>query len=330
MKKILIAIIFITYLSSCNKDYSEQFTPYTTNPLNDTTWKTNISNNEFVHQIIPILIDNFKVYIDSFNVATGGTIQFTDSLQITFPPYACVGVSGTISSGKIKVVLIQLRKKGDFIRFGKPTTSFNNLLQTGGSFNVLLTQNGFPISLGSNVSYKIKYRDPAPTNDMRFFNEVLSITSADTIRTWQQNDSAGSVNIWQQTLPQPPYTTLKGYEITSKKLSWINCDFFNDTTQPYTRLNVSLPLNFTNSNTAVYLVFKNKNIIARLRTNIPTKTYYFGRIPIGSEVKLVSISKIGNEFYLGAKEITVQNANLISLNPEQKPIAVINTFLDSL
>ncbi len=332
MKKILVALILLVSLSSCQKEYSEQFVAYSSNPLNtDTTWRVSNSTNDAVNLIIPALFN--APMLDSFDVVTGGELHFPDNLLVTFPPHSCTGPSGAAINGKIRVEFTYLRKKGDFIRYAKPTTSYNYLLQTGGSFNVVLTQNGYPVFLAPNISYKIKYRNPAPSTDMKFFYEDLWVVNNDTTATWVSAINTqmpyGTVSIWQQydTLTQ---SIIKGYEITSTRLHWINCDFFNDTTQPYTRMNVSLPLNFTNVNTNVYVVFKNKNIVGGLNSDFASKTFFYSRIPIGSDVTLVSVSKIGNDYYLGKKEATVNNANLISVNPEPKSLADISNYLNSL
>ena len=322
-------LIASTLLVSCNKEFSEQFHPYENNTINDTTWHTSITSNAPVNQITNGLSENRTIYIDSFNVNTGGTIVFSDSLKIVFPPNVCVGNTGTTLYGKIKVELTQLRKKGDFIRYAKPTTSINRLLQTGGSFNVKLSQNGNPLSLASNGSYKIIYRNPLPSNDMRFFYEETIASAQDTIKTWMPSDNLGTVTNWQQ-YDTATNTVYRGYEITSRKLNWINCDFFNDTIQPATKVNVSLPLNFTNNNTQVYMVFKSKNIIARLLGEPVSRLFTFTKVPVNSEVTLIVIGKLGNDYYFTAKSVNITNANIISAQPEPKPLSFINAYLDNL
>lgn len=329
MKRFFLGCMLLAFLSSCQKEYSEQFVPYNNNVFNsDTAWKPSNANGIAARLIIPALLT--APMIDSFDAVTGGEIRFPENIIIVFPPHACAG-NGSISyTGKIVVEVTYLRKKGDFIRYGKPTTSFNNLLQTGGSFNVVLSQNGIPLNLVPGISYKIKYRNPAPVSDMKFFYEDVWISGADSTTTWTAGlNTAGNVNVWQQ-YDTATQSIIKGYEITSSKLRWINCDFFNDTTMPYSRINVSLPLNFTNNNTSVYAVFKNKNIVAAFKTDAVSKLFYLPKIPIGSELVLVSVSKIGNDYYLGKKEIIATNANLVSLNPEQKSLAEISNFLNSL
>jgi hypothetical protein len=323
-------LIVLTLLTSCSKEFSEQFYAYENNSINDTAWRNSVTANAPVNQITNGLIENRTIFTDSFNVNTGAVIVFSDSLKVFFPPNVCVSIAGTTLYGKIKVELTQLRKKGDFIRYAKPTTSINRLLQTGGSFNVRLSQNGFPLNLAPNASYKIVYRNPFPSNDMLFFyEETIASSFQDTIKTWMPSDNLGTVTNWQQ-YDTATNTVYRGYEITSKKLNWINCDFFNDTTQPATKVNVSLPLNFTNNNTQVYMVFKSKNIIARLLGEPANRLFTFPKVPVNSEVYLIAIGKLGNDFYFGSKSINIVNANIISTQLEPKPLNFINNYLDNL
>lgn len=321
----------MAYLSSCQKEYSEQFVPYTNNLLNsDTVWNAS-SNQRSVNIALTEL--TAAPMLDSFTLATGGTVNFPENLSLLFPPN-CVGSAATTPlTPKLRVQVTYLKRKGDFIRYGKPTMSYDYLLQSGGSFNIVLTtQNGVPVSLAPGISFKIKYRNAAPSNDMKFFYETNTwVNGADSAVTWTQGNgqSQGSVSTWQQ-FDTASQTIIKGYEMFSSRLNWVNCDYFNDTSQPYTRMNVSLPLNFTNANTNVYAVFKSKNIVAGLNSEASSKTFYLKRMPIGSEIVLVTVSKIGNDYYLGKKEATISNANLISVSPEPKSLTDISNYLNSL
>lgn len=331
MKHFLLTILIGCILfTSCTKEYSEQFHAYETNPLNDTAWKTSITSNAPINQITNTLSENRNTFVDSFNAVTGGTVVFSDSLKIIFPANACVAIPGTTLYGKVKVELTQLKRKGDFVRFAKPTTSVYRLLQTGGSFNVRLSQNGYPLSLAPNASYKIVYRNQTVSNDMRFFYEdAVAISTQDTIKTWLPSDNLGTVTNWQQ-YDTATNTVYRGYELTSRKLNWINCDFFNDSTSASTKLNVSLPLNFTNNNTQAYIVFKGKNIIAKLYSDYATRLFTFPKVPVNSEVYLIVIGKLGNDYYFTSKSLNIVNANIISAQPEPKTLGYINNYLDNL
>lgn len=331
MKHFLFTILISCILfTSCTKEYSEQFHAYETNALNDTAWRTTILSNAPVNQITYTLAENRNVFVDSFNVTTGGTVFFSDSLKIVFPPNACVAIPGTTLYGKVKVEITQLKKKGDFIRFAKPTTSINRLLQTGGSFNVRLSQNGYPLSLAPNASYKVVYRNQTVSNDMRFFYEdAVAVSAQDTIKTWLPGDNFGAVTNWQQ-YDTASNTVYRGYEITSRKLNWINCDFFIDSTGPSTKLNVSLPLNFTNNNTQAYIVFKGKNTIARLNSDYATRLFTFAKVPVNTEVYLIVIGKLGNDYYFTSKSVTIVNSNIINAQLEPKTLSYINSYLETL
>jgi hypothetical protein len=332
MRVFIAAFICVCFFSSCKKEFSEQFYPYENNLTNDTAWKNNINNNAPVLQITNDLSNGGIVYVDSFNASTGAPIAFSDSLKMIFPAHICTLNSGSTLTGYVKVELTQLRKKGDFIRYSKPTTSSDKLLQSGGSFNVRLSQNGSSVYLTSNGAYQLIFNHPTPTTEMKFFYEEKLIYNNESVATWVQTDSlnnlGGYVTLAQSISPQLTYNS--GYNVVSKKINWINCDFFNDTTQPYTKANIALPPNFTNNNTQVFAVFKNKNIVAKFYANIAARLFYFSKIPVNSEVTFITISKLGSDYYLGTKSATIQNSNIISLNPELKSLSYINTYIENL
>ena len=113
-------------------------------------------------------------------------------------------------------------------------------------------------------------------------------------------------------------TQSHGYEMFCKRFNWINCDKFIDTTNPRTTVSAILPVNFTNNNTAVYLVFKDMLSVVRMYANTANRLFYFNNIPINSNVTVVSISKIGDNFYFGTKEEQVTRNLVVKLSPEEE------------
>jgi hypothetical protein len=78
------------------------------------------------------------------------------------------------------------------------------------------------------------------------------------------------------------------------------------------------------------MVFKSKNIIARLLGEPANRLFTFPKVPVNSEVYLIAIGKLGNDFYFGSKSINIVNANIISTQLEPKPLNFINNYLDNL
>jgi hypothetical protein len=63
----------------------------------------------------------------------------------------------------------------------------------------------------------------------------------------------------------------QGYEIVSEQLRWINCDYFADSSGARVNVTTSLPADYTNANTSVYLVFKEIKSVVGMYGDMTTK-----------------------------------------------------------
>ena len=317
--------VVVVTITACTKETSDQFVSYNNNALNDTVWSSNGTNFSAITKIIiPYNInDNIT---DSFNSLVTSTLTFGDSLQVVIPANACTNANGApiTSSDKIKIDITLLRKKGDFIKFASPTTNLTSLLEAGNYLDIKLSKEGQDIKLATNNPIKIRVKDIVTNSNMKFFSGAFIRFNQDTIFSWLPSFD-GKVEIWANSTSTP-----LGYEFTTNKLGWIGCSFFSDSLQPKTRLNVVLPSNYTNKNTAVFVVFKSKKTIVNLLDDAVTKTFFTYNIPVGTDATLISLTKINANYYLGSKAITVTNGDVLNMLPEKKTLEQIITYLNSL
>jgi hypothetical protein len=317
--------LVVLTITACTKATSDQFVSYTNNPLNDTVWSSNGTNISAITQIIiPDIAKNNIT--DSFNSLVDNTLTFGDSLQVVIPANACTNANGTAitTSAKIKMDITLLRKKGDFIKHVSPTTNVISLLEAGNYVDIKLSRDGQEIKLDANNPIKIRVKDIAANSNMKFFSGAFIKYYQDTIFSWSPSFE-GKVDIWKSSTPTP-----LGYEFTTNKLRWIGCSYFFDSLQPKTRLNVVLPSNHTNKNTALFLVLKNKKTVVSLLNHAATKTFFTHNIPVGTEATLVSLTKINANYYLGSKAIKVTNGDVLNILPEKKTLEQIVAYLNSL
>lgn len=328
MKKILFILFTVGFFSSCTKDLStNNFVPYQNTGMNDTAWTKKPVSEGFTDSV-STAINNTIFFVDSFNIATGKKIKLSDSLEITFPSFSCSNINDNspITGGTIKAEVLALRKKGDFIKYLIPTTSKSYLLESGGSFFVRLSKNGQEVNMLPNAYFKLRWTDAFPKTDMKFFTG-MPLQNHDSLFTWMPG-GYGSVSLWDSTASG---VSKKGYDMLSSTTHWINSDFFIDTTTgSRTRLNATLTLNSTNKNTLVFAIFKNRRTVVRLSSDFQTRSFYSLNIPVNSAVTLLSISMIDNNFYVASNDVTVINADRISLVPVKKTISELNTLLDNL
>ncbi len=338
MKQLITALCLVwVMMTGCSKENSDQFYPYPTTQIKDTIWYNVIPPNAAVLQL-DTLFDKDPL-VDSIDITMGGTLFFTDSFKIQVPPHFCQGPGGATlpSNAKIKIEVNHLAKKGDFIRFARPTSSHDRALITGGSAFIKATYNGSEVSITPGASYNIRMRNKfsmtSPSNDMKVFygNENANVPGGQNSFTWEpaptpsQNGAANSLNIFVDSLGQ------SGYTLFPTRLRWVNCDYFSDTTQTRTRLAAHASSQYTNTNTAVYVVFKTMDIVLRMNADAANRIFTTpNSVYVGKEVTIVALSKLDNKLYLSTETVTVTPNMAIRLSPVEKTKAQIEAYLETL
>lgn len=327
MKNVVYILLLSVLVASCSKENSDVFQPYTNNPLNDTTWVEQPAVTSSVNRLTEIFSTATKS--DSIEVSVGATMKVSEFLEVTLPPLFAKFSNGAAVQGKARVEVTFLRRKGDYIRFDRPTTSFGKILESGGAVFIRVIKEGQELIPDAARAITLRIRDVNPLPNMKVFYGEQALTSANASSfNWvQSTDTSGNVKIYTK---QDSSGIYYGYEFVTKKFNWVNCDRFIDSTLPKTRISAVLPPNFTSSNTAVYAVFKDQKIIVRLNAEYLTRSFFAVNMPIGKKITLVSISKIGDDLYLATKDPIVEANLRVSLTPERKTKAEIDTFLDAL
>ncbi len=323
---LLAALIVIT---GCQKDV-DIFVPDSSVILNrDTVWMDNNLQNSNVVQLMEELVTPAKV--DTFLVQNGATFNF-EGTEIQIPAFACAPAGTIIAApGKVQIIFNLLKKKGDLIRFHKPTESDGRLLESGGVFRLLILKDNIPMVLLPGKFITVKYITKNVMPDMKVFNgqTLLNLPAAPFAFTWKQNDSS-TVSPFSR---QGTSGIDSGYSVFSNKFGWINVDAFRDTAVPQKRFIVSLPKDYTNVNTSVFAVFKNLNSVLEIYPDFANKIWRIDRIPMQRAITLISITKLKNDSYMVAKKDVEANtiaSQTVSLIPEKKSLGEIKLMLDGL
>lgn len=346
MKKIngIIGCILLLLIVACNKEISNNnnFTPYTGNPLNDTAWIKTITGDAPIYKLADTIFQNSAI-IDTFDLAKDQSRSYGDSLEIEIhanslfddhvSPGAPGGNGGTPMDGIAKLQILRLRTKGDFIKAYRPNSSFGYPLETAGGFFVRIAKNNDELTLTPGSSIKIKYSDIVdPVANMQVFygRESLPIPAGalDSAHTWVRGADTG----WIKTfVKQSGSTYRKGYELEAKNLRWISAQRYLDSSLPKTNIYAILPPNYTNKNTQVFAVFDKSRTVLALRSDLSSRSFTTGNIPLRAKITLVTISKIGGDLYLGTKLINdVGTVINYSVTPEKKSLKDILAYLDAL
>lgn len=338
MKKIffITACLFTLFFTSCTKEMSDNFTVYPTNPLNDTVWTRSLAITASVNDLFDLLAPG--MIIDSFNVTNGASLQYGDTVGVEFRPNSCVTPgSSTASTGPVRLEILLLKTKGDFIKFYKPTTTEDgSILESGGGLFIRVTKDGKELSLAQGSTVKVRFPDidGAKLKMQGFYgketNPVLT-KGVDTLFNWFADTDLTALTTWSKLSNNPLVPSYYGYEMNAKNLRWISAERYIDSTLPKTKVTAILSPNFTNKNTAVFAVFANQKTVVNMKADYASRSFFANNIPKGIAVKLVSISKIGDDLYLGTENISsVATVTHHTLKPEKKSLKDVLAYLNSL
>jgi hypothetical protein len=332
MNKNIVTILLISaafFLNACQKNI-DIFVPDPGQPNSaDTVWAASLPATAPVFSLqtnlaaTTLLSEPVK---DSFEVnANAATVLLTNGLQLTFPPLCFVNSAGLPVDGKVYVEARLIKTKGDMVLLNKPTTSNGSMLVSGGEAFVSVSKNGQQLQLAPNVHFYVRYADAPISQQMKLFYGIESsgVTQVNWIPSTNSFDtvSAGS----------------QFYEIATSHLRWINCDYFYDTVNiTRSQISATLPSNYTNVNTSVFLVFKELRSVLGMYGDVPEKRFLSPKVPNGKVAFVVAISKQGNDYFLGKEMITTgvnattNNIQKVPLNPVKSSLAAIRSYLATL
>ncbi len=331
MRQFLSFLIVVCLLNvGCSKENSDYFLLYNT-PVNDTSWNHNLNENAVSNN----LFDGLALipFIDSFNISGSALFRVNANLDVAIPAACLENVNGTpVTPGKVRIELRHVIRRGDFIRYARPTTSYGQLLESVSAFQVKFFRADQELILLPGKKLFFTIRDTNPTNglDVFFGNSHPQLPfpiGTNPFFVWMH---AADSSLITPFVHQDSTGTTKGYQLFPGKTNWINCLKPVDTTLSKSKINITLPPIFTNNNTAVFAILKQRKIVVQLNDDFASRSFNAPNIPIGSELQLVSLSLIGNQYYLGFRESIMTQDFISIVNPVAKSKAEISQFLSGL
>ena len=270
------------------------------------------------------------------NSEWGATLITNSQALFTFDPNSFETGDGNPVTGQVEIRIIELYTKGDILRYGRPTISNNGILRSDGEFHVEVLQDGQQLQLKSGYSYKINIPNNNPDSEMRFFEGVAQDEDFLWIELGGPNGELNWVGINEWAVGDSIEQWYDfGYEIFSDRFGWLNCDAFYDyPPEELTEISVTLPENYTNQNTLVYLVFNDENTILPLWGNSEDMAFASGLVPLGVEATIVVLASVGEgemeEYEMDLIPITIEADQVIPADPEEATFDEIENALNQL
>ena len=318
------AVVMAIFVTSCQKD-TDVFIPDTISAGLDTNWVAAVTDLSPVSEVKRLL--NRDAVTDSIDATTGGTCQSAEGLTVIILPQSLALSSGQPATGKVYVETMLVKQRGDMVRLDRPTTASGRVLVSGGEVFIRIRKESEELHLVPGKGIYVKFGDPAASSLMKLFYGDESNRER---FNWIADSATNGTTIGVTTQPS------LGYEFFSNRLRWINCDYFADTSAGRVIVTASLAADYTNANTAVYLVFKEMKSVAGMYGDLNSKKFSSGKVPAGKAAIVVSITKKGtNSYYLGHEIITTGQTNLngvqtVPLKPQPTSLSDIKAYLSTL
>ena len=315
---LVIASMFIT---SCQKD-TDLFIPNSSTAGLDTNWVSSVTDLSPVSDLKKLL--RRENILDSMDASAGGTVQTSEGLTVIVPPASLQLSTGVLATGKIHIETMLIKQRGDMVMLDKPTTSNGRILISGGEIFVRIRKETEELHLAPGKGIYIRYKDPAPSSLMKlFYGDESDPQKFNWIQSTGQSNGIGVDTV--------------GYILFSTQLRWLNCDYFySDTTSARVNITASLPADYTNANTSVYLVFKDIKSVMGMYGDAVSKKFSSAKVPVGKSAVLVSITKKGtNSYYLGHEILVTGQTSLngvqtVPLKPQPTSLSDIKAYMATL
>jgi hypothetical protein len=288
----LVPIALFTFYS-CEKETDIIVIPSTINPT-----PTSEINKFFEN--------NIEDATQTINLNPSSSQTFTSNKGITylFNANTFVNSSGATVGGNITIELIEALTKKEMMMMNKPTfTHSGELLVSGGIVYLNATQNGQQLSINDNNPVSVSI----PTNSyvpMDFFDGSF--------------DNQGGFG-WDESEDDTVITNTNGNDTTEQdfwfsfdfeidSIGWINCDYFYNSGDPLTQVEVVLPDTFNGDNSAVFIYYDEINSVASLTDYDTDGTFDLGAnysTPVGMDVSFVVISESNGSYFYALVNATI-------------------------
>ena len=325
MSKFFYLIGIMVIMMSCGKDI-DLFIPRTVQAGvgNITNLKTRLAQDieSDISHVIQVPCEGNRIY------------QVDKDLVISIPADFVDLASYPCTNGYFDLHVTVCDTKGEILIAGIPTISESTLLESRVEFNLQIRQGNTHVKLAPGKKISVRVNDPDPRDKMELFygnDAETEWIQADANRdTW---DNVANAEWWLQDSSQQIITGF-GYETFCDSLDWINVDVFVDVPEEQrTSVCVQLPEEFSNTNTAVFMVFNDYKSLLGCYGDAELKQFCepYGATPIGFDVTFIVIAEMGDNVYLfDSKSTTITDGHVEHLFPVKTPYAEINTFIEGL
>lgn len=317
LRTTLLAILLLLAGWSCRKDV-EIFRPYA----------ISVAEITLALQQVPAaqtqsVLQLSNRHADTLFVTPSGIRIFMHDLDNLFADAAGIVVPcSTCPDFRLEVV--EIKQKGDLVaRHTGTITAENRVLESGGILYLRASCGSGELQLIQGKSLKIQI----PSEQPFFANQLFVNTSSsgDTFSGWTGVNLPVTVAEWQV----PGGSSVQvGYQLLSPSLHWVCAGRMLE--EPNSRYCMELPLGFSDQNTQAFLVFKTKRCVVPMNYVSADFQFCADFTPEGFPVQVVTLTKVGGQFWLGRQDTETGSTSVLTIQPQQLTEQQVIDFIKNL
>lgn len=241
----------------------------------------------------------------SIDLSSNQTFISNKGISYTFGANTFTNSSGMAVSGTITLELIEALTKKEMMMINKPTfTHSGELLVSGGVVYLNATQNGQQLSINDNYPISVSIPTNNSNPSMDFFDGSFNDEGG---FGWDESeDDTVTINTNANDTIEQNFWFSLDFEIDS--IGWINCDYFYNSGDPLTQVEVVLPDTFNGDNSAVFIYYDDINSVASLNDYDTDGTFDLGvnySTPVEMDVSFVIISESNDSYYYAIVDASI-------------------------
>ncbi len=256
------------------------------------------------------------------------SIEGNKGTRIHFGPSSFRDNNGNIiTNGTIDISLVEMPTAKDMVLNNVTTmVGTSQILQSGGSVDLQVSQNGNPVLAGSGIG--IDFRQDGPNTDtMLLFQGGLSSFQGGGRQIQQtsqsSSDSANGIISWFEPGRNPqggttldPANMIDYYAFDDlTHFNYINCDIFYNDARPQTSVSLNLSgVDLPFYSASGYILLNEINAVIPIQQNdmnsLNTISLSSGlTIPIGMKATIIALAKVDGNYYFAKKENETLRSN---------------------
>jgi hypothetical protein len=244
--------------------------------------------------------DNHEIFTTSALSPT--TISTSKGAKLYLPSNGFVTVDDKQVSGNIEVSVKEIYTPMEMIFNNMPTVSDNKLLESGGEFQITVTQNNTPLKMAPNNFIKITL--PNIGRDMKGMQVFNGVTNAAGEVNWVLNAKPGNFVVGDSTL-------FSNYNVFSDDVNWINVDkFVNEPTVEFTVHPGNVP---SGDSTNVFVHLTGRNTVVKMNWT-QGLNYFKSDMLLAVPSTIVGLSTKNGKLYASVIPVHIQNGSSITMN----------------